>query len=181
MAKLSALLFSPFFLLVFFLKISFSLQKEEYFEKQKKTTKKLNKKMAKLSAQHGQVISTTAYMYAYCRKRIWSHFALKNASRCRTEHFKRENPVQHDLCEFSGFWGPNSPRSGAKLSPLFLTPNTHHFSFARIPGRNYIRPPPLPSFLAKRHFPGERGGGVYFEAPRGRNFIRPPLLYTPRP
>ena len=37
-----------------------------------------------------------------------------------------------------------------------------------------------PPFLAKRHFPGEGGGGVYFEAPRGRNFIRPPL-YTPPP
>ena len=43
-------------------------------------------------------------------------------------------------------------------------------------------PPPPPPFLAKRHFPGEGGGGVYFEAPRGRNFIPPPpLLYTPTP
>ena len=49
------------------------------------------------------------------------------------------------------------------------------------PGRNYIRPPPLPPFLAKRHFPREGGGGVYFEAPRGRNLIRPPFLYTPHP
>ena len=54
-------------------------------------------------------------------------------------------------------------------------------TFPGIPGRNYIRPPPLPLFLAKRHFPEEGGGGVYFEAPRGRNFIRPPLLYTPHP
>ena len=46
------------------------------------------------------------------------------------------------------------------------------------PGRNYINPPPLPPFLAKRQFSGEGGGGVYFEAPRGRNFIPPPL-YTP--
>ena len=38
-----------------------------------------------------------------------------------------------------------------------------------------IRPPPLP-FLAKRHFPGEGGGCVHLEAPRGRNFIRPPPL-----
>ena len=38
----------------------------------------------------------------------------------------------------------------------------------------YTPPPPLPPFLAKRHFSGEGGGGVYFEAPRGRNFIRPP-------
>ena len=42
-----------------------------------------------------------------------------------------------------------------------------------------IYPPPLPSFLAKRHFSGEGGGGVYSEPPRGRNFIRPPLLYAP--
>ena len=42
--------------------------------------------------------------------------------------------------------------------------------------------PPLPLFLAKRHFSGEGGGGVYFEAPRGRNFTPPPpLLYTPHP
>ena len=51
----------------------------------------------------------------------------------------------------------------------------------RNPGRNYIRPPPPPPFLTIRHFSGEGGGGVYFEAPRGRNFIRPPLLYTPHP
>ena len=49
------------------------------------------------------------------------------------------------------------------------------------PGRNYIRPPPLPPFLAKRHFPGEGGGGVYFEAPRGRNFIPPPFYTPPTP
>ena len=42
-------------------------------------------------------------------------------------------------------------------------------------------PPPLPPFLAKRHFSGEGGGGVYFEGPRGRNFICPPFLYAPRP
>ena len=48
------------------------------------------------------------------------------------------------------------------------------------PGRNYISPPCPPPFLAKRHFPGEGGGGVYFEAPRGRNLIRPPPpFYTP--
>ena len=43
------------------------------------------------------------------------------------------------------------------------------------PGRNYI-PRPLPSSLAVRNFAGEGGGGVYFEAPRGRNCIRPPFL-----
>ena len=46
------------------------------------------------------------------------------------------------------------------------------------PGQNYARPPT--PFLARRHFSGEGGGGVYFEAPRGRNFIRPPL-YTTKP
>ena len=41
-------------------------------------------------------------------------------------------------------------------------------------------PPPSSPFLAKRHFSGEGGGSVYFEAPRGRNFIRPPPpFYTP--
>ena len=50
--------------------------------------------------------------------------------------------------------------------------------FQYCPGTNYIRPPPpFHPFLARRHLPGRRGGGVYFEAPRGRNFIRPP---TPR-
>ena len=42
----------------------------------------------------------------------------------------------------------------------------------------YAPPPPTP-FLVIRHFSGEGGGGVYFEAPRGRNFIRPPPFYTP--
>ena len=32
-----------------------------------------------------------------------------------------------------------------------------------------------------RHFSGEGGGGVYFEAPRGRNFIRPPFYTPPTP
>ena len=47
------------------------------------------------------------------------------------------------------------------------------------PGKDHIRPPPLPPFLARRHFSREGGGGVYFEAPRSRNFIRPPPFYTP--
>ena len=41
--------------------------------------------------------------------------------------------------------------------------------------------PPPPPFLDIRHFLGEGGGGVYFEAPRARNFIPPPFLYTPHP
>ena len=41
---------------------------------------------------------------------------------------------------------------------------------------------PPPSFLAKGHFSGEGGGGVYIlSPPRGRDSIRPPLLYTPIP
>ena len=39
---------------------------------------------------------------------------------------------------------------------------------------------PPPSFLARRHFSVEGGGGgVYFEAPCGRNFIRPPSFIRP--
>ena len=48
-------------------------------------------------------------------------------------------------------------------------------------GDKLYTPHPLPLFLAKRHFPGEGGGGVYFEAPRGRNFIRPPPFIHPPP
>ena len=44
------------------------------------------------------------------------------------------------------------------------------------PGRDCKPPPPLPSppFQAKRHFSEEGGGGVHFEAPRGREFYTPP-------
>ena len=45
----------------------------------------------------------------------------------------------------------------------------------------YTPPPPPPAISAERHFPGEGGGGVYFEAPRGRNFIRPPPFIHPPP
>ena len=45
----------------------------------------------------------------------------------------------------------------------------------------YAPPPPSPPFLAKRHFPVEGGGGVYFEAPRGRNFYTPPPFIHPPP
>ena len=37
-------------------------------------------------------------------------------------------------------------------------------------------PPPSPHFWPKGIFQGRGGGGVYFEAPRGRNFIRPPRV-----
>ena len=45
----------------------------------------------------------------------------------------------------------------------------------------FLTPPPspLPPSLAKRDFPGEGGGGVYFEGPRGRNFIPPPFIHAP--
>ena len=49
--------------LVFFSKISFSLQKEEYFENKKPT--KINNKVAKLLTYGGQVIDPTAYIYIY--------------------------------------------------------------------------------------------------------------------
>ena len=65
MAKLLTLLFSPFFFFYLFFQKSHSpCRKKKIFEKPKKT-KKINKKMAKLSAQHGQVISPTAYIYIY--------------------------------------------------------------------------------------------------------------------
>ena len=55
-----------------------------------------------------------------------------------------------------------------------------HLAF--IPGRNYIRPPPpSPPFRPEDLFQGEGGGGVYFEAPRGRILYAPPLLYAPHP
>ena len=45
----------------------------------------------------------------------------------------------------------------------------------------YTPPPPPTPISGHEAFFREGGGGVYFEAPRGRNFIRPPLLYTPHP
>ena len=56
--------------------------------------------------------------------------------------------------------------------PEYYRRDTHTARY--LPGRDYIRPPPLPPFLRGRGF-------VYFEAPRGRNFIRPPILYAPHP
>ena len=61
-----------------------------------------------------------------------------------------------------------------RLSVTYLANSFHELLWPIPPGRNYICPPPLPPFLAVRHFSGEGGGGVYFEAPRGRNFIPPP-------
>ena len=42
----------------------------------------------------------------------------------------------------------------------------------------YTPPPPPPHFGQKTFF-RERGGGVYFEAPRGRILYPLPLLYAP--
>ena len=55
---------------------------------------------------------------------------------------------------------------------------SHNAAFLCSRGKLYTPPPP-PPFLAKRHFPVEGGGGVYFEAPRGRNFIPPPFIHPP--
>ena len=50
-------------------------------------------------------------------------------------------------------------------------------------GEFIYTPPPPPPFLAKRHFPGEGGGGVYFEGPTRQEFYTPPPLlpFTPHP
>ena len=72
--------------------------------------------------------------------------------------------------------------SGMHHYCLDLRTGYPNLSFYRVlPGRDYLRPPPLPPFLARRHFSGEGGGGVCFEAPRGRKFIRPPPLIHPPP
>ena len=57
-----------------------------------------------------------------------------------------------------------------------LHPPAAEYPKSRNPERNCIAPP-LP-ILAIRHFLGG-GGGVYFEAPRGRNFITPPFVHHP--
>ena len=55
-------------------------------------------------------------------------------------------------------------------------------SIARTPfcSRAKLYTPPLPPFLATRHFPGEGGGGVYLEPPPRQEFYTSPL-YTPPP
>ena len=52
---------------------------------------------------------------------------------------------------------------------------------ALLQGEIIYAPPPPPPHFGQKTFLRERGGGAYFEAPRGRNFIPPPLLYTPHP
>ena len=81
------------------------------------------------------------------------------------------------------------PYKFCTFSAHFLMPprifRTNFRGPLRTTSRQYLQgaiiyAPPPPPFLAKRHFPGEGGGGVYFEAPRGRNCIRPPPpFYTP--
>ena len=66
--------------------------------------------------------------------------------------------------------------SNTKAAPPIEQPHIQTLGLSRAK----LYTPPLPQFLAMKHFLGEGGGGVYFEAPRGRNFIRPPL-YTPHP
>ena len=70
---------------------------------------------------------------------------------------------------------------GGELALVYLVFLNSLLPKGSIQGEIIYAPPPPPPFLATRHFSGEGGGGVYFEAPRGRNFIRPPFLYTPHP
>ena len=72
-----------------------------------------------------------------------------------------------------------SRKRGTSLnSGCFLWKTTE--SSQKLPERNYIRPPPLPAILAKRHFSGE-GGGVYILRPHAAGILYPPqgVLYTP--
>ena len=66
------------------------------------------------------VVVIYIYIYAVGREfgPILTFFFQKNSSRCRTEHFKRENPVQHDPCKFAGFGDQVLHGRGAKFSPL---------------------------------------------------------------
>ena len=45
----------------------------------------------------------------------------------------------------------------------------------------FYTPPPPPPFSGLKAFFREGGGGVYFEALRGRNFVPPPLFLHPPP
>ena len=84
------------------------------------------------------------YIYIYAvGKGIWSpwrpFFGQKNASRCRTEHFKQGNPVQHEVYQIQGFWGPNSLTCWAEFPDVF-------FSF-QYPSFNLRQHAPKPLFL----------------------------------
>ena len=50
-----------------------------------------------------------------------------------------------------------------------------------VQGEIIYAPPPLPPFLAIRHFSGEGGGGVYFEAPPRQEFYTPPPFFIRPP
>ena len=47
-------------------------------------------------------------------------FCQKNASRCRTEHFKQGNPAQEKGYQIQGFWGPNSLTCRTKFPDLIF-------------------------------------------------------------
>ena len=103
-------------------------------------------------------------------------------------HLWELNPPTHPAVKFTS---PHKPASDVKGPLVFMwrqdlailspeRPATTPANYGH-PGRNYIRPPPSLHFLAKKHFSGEGGGGVYSEPPRSRNFIRPPPLKRPPP
>ena len=54
-----------------------------------------------------------------------------------------------------------------------------YFYFARFQGNIIYPPPSFSPHVGQKAFFRQRGGGVYFEAPRGRNFICPPSFTRP--
>ena len=80
MAKLLTLLFFTLFLLklcFFFQKSHSPCRKKKIFEKQLNTTKKIEKKMAKLLTLHDQIINSTAYMYIWLMTDLLPTFWLQ--------------------------------------------------------------------------------------------------------
>ena len=67
-------------------------------------------------------------------------------------------------------------KSWPRTPPKFAK-NGQHFMLGEI----IYAPPPSPHFWPEGIFQGRGGGGVCFEAPRGRNFIRPPPFIHPPP
>ena len=69
-----------------------------------------------------------------------------------------------------------SPKVGQKL---FYPPAQNRYMQEKIPGRNYIRPPPpFPHFWPKGIFQG-RGVGVYIWRPHAAGILYAPPFYTP--
>ena len=91
---------------------------------------------------------------------------------CSRQKFLQSYRWSFPSSNFSG-----GPGTGTRISLrcMLVCFDVQRFSRERL-----YKPSP-PPFLAKRHFSGEGGGGVYFEAPRGRNFIRPPFYTPPTP